>query len=130
MRKNLWTFLFFLAWPLSGFALDIPVYTETNQKIVQNADHPQFVIQLKSDPATGYSWILKSFDPHYVKFIHHHYIPPQKVLPGSGGIEEWKFQLNKMAFVAPRTLSLKFVYARAWEAKPPLKIVVFQIATQ
>lgn len=116
---------------LSGFAKSIPmpVYTNPDQTILQSASQPTFVIQLKSNPTTGYSWFFKKYDPNYVKVVQHCYFPPEKARPGAGGVEEWKFQLTPLAFTASHRLSIELAYARPWETKVVPKTIVFHIVT-
>ncbi len=132
MNKNLWILLglFMLMTPLLVAAYDIPVYTEANRQIVQNANQAEFTIRLDSNPSTGYSWFLKPCDPNYIKVVQHQYIAnTNKSLIGAGGVEMWRFRLSKMALTTPHIFNIEFVYARAWENKPGVKTVVFQVAT-
>lgn len=117
--------------PLLSFAknIPIPIYTNPDQTILQSTNQPTFVIRLKSNPTTGYSWFLKKYDPDYIKIVQQQYFPPEKALPGAGGIEEWKFQLTPLAFTAPHSLSIELAYARPWETKVVPKTIVFHIIT-
>src|SRR5688572_26918223 len=98
MNKNLLMLLLILVAPSLTLARDLPIYNEVKQQIIQTANQPEFVIQLNSNPSTGYSWFLRPCDPNYIKVIQHQYIASaKKGLIGAGGIEEWKFQLTKLA---------------------------------
>lgn len=111
------------------FAGTLPVYTETERTIKQGADQPLFVIQLKSNPTTGYSWFLEPYDHKFIQLVEHWYVPSKKTLAGAGGTEQWQFQLTKEAFTAPHTLFIKLSYRRPWETQPASKSVVFEIKT-
>ncbi|HLB58345.1 MAG TPA: protease inhibitor I42 family protein, partial [Gammaproteobacteria bacterium] len=49
------------------------VYTEDKPAIVLTSTQPEFVIKLKSNATTGYSWFLRKYDPHFVRPVKHVY---------------------------------------------------------
>lgn len=111
------------------FAGTIPVYTEANTTITQGSDQPVFVIQLKSNRTTGYSWSLGPYDKQYIQMVHYQYLPPIEMIAGASGAEQWTFQLTKTAFLAPKTLSIALTYNRPWENKGDSTKMVFQVST-
>lgn len=120
-------FMSVLALPAWGASKNLPLYTNTNQLITVNASQPEFMIQLKSNPTTGYSWFLTFYNANYIKLIKHQYVHPDTKLVGAGGVEEWTFRLTDRAFVIPRKLRLQFIYVRPWETKTVTKTTVFHV---
>lgn len=123
-------FMSVLALPASGTAENLPVYTNTNQLIIVDTNQPEFMIQLKSNPTTGYSWFLTFYNAKYIKLVKHRYVRPNTKLVGASGVEEWSFRVTDRAFIMPRKLKLQFIYVRPWEAKTVTKTTVFHVATR
>lgn len=102
----------------------VPIYTDSTQTIVVNAANPTFIIQLKANPTTGYSWSTKSYDNHLLTLINYQYIAPATNLIGAGGESVWTFQVNPQALQKPMTTSIHLLYARPWDlADHPTDIV-------
>lgn len=78
---------------------------------------PTFTIRLKSNPTTGYSWFLKSYDAKYIKPVDHKFIPPQRRMMGAAGYQEWVFTATPAAFKNSVTTHIRLVYMRPWEKK-------------
>jgi predicted secreted protein len=70
----------------------------------------QFVIELESNPSTGYSWQLAASPGEQVTLVDHDYSPVGEQKPGSGGVQKFTFE---GAAVGSATLS--FGYSRPWE---------------
>ena len=71
------------------------------------------VVELPSNPTTGYSWRVLPFQPGLLVQrgeASYESNPSSKGLVGAGGRETWKFQA-----VGNGSLKLTFFYARAWE---------------
>lgn len=117
--------------PLFVLAQNIPVYTGTGAETVikVTAAQPTFIIQLKSNPTTGYAWFLKDYDSSAIKLVQHQYIRPDNALVGASGVEEWTFQLMPSAFTPSRTFRFEFMYKRPWENKTLTPIALFKIQT-
>lgn len=94
------------------------------------AKHPIFVVKLKSNPTTGYSWFLREYNSNLIVPIKHTYEAENKKLVGSFGYEYWTFQVKKAAFLVPQQTALKFVYTRPWENSDTPKLAMFWVATQ
>lgn len=90
---------------------------------------PQFTIVLASNPTTGYSWFIQQYDPALVQVVKRVYHPPVGTLVGAGGSETWTFKLKSVAFVAPHILTVKLLYARAWDVADNAKEAVFTITS-
>ena len=82
-------------------------------------NNPTLNLTLPSNPTTGYSWFLISYDKSLLKLISHKYTTSNsnKKLVGAGGYETWKFQATQNALKAPHITYVKLVYARPWEIK-------------
>jgi len=107
------------------------VYTEDKPAAVVQANQPEFSIKLKSNPTTGYSWYLRSYDANLVQPVKHVYeAPANKKLIGASGYEIWTFRVKANGFLVPMQTAIRFVYTRPWEANGQAKQVVFEVATQ
>ncbi|HSW70423.1 MAG TPA: protease inhibitor I42 family protein [Gammaproteobacteria bacterium] len=133
--KNL--FLIFLITtlflPLSLFATEnaeLPIYTEQQTSFLITAEQPQFIIKLKSNPTTGYSWFLKKYASRYLQALAHRFQGPDTKMLGAPGYELWTFKMKPAAFVVPLRTSLSFAYLRPWEKNEPSPSLVFWISTK
>lgn len=86
-------------------------------------NNPMLTFQLPSNPTTGYSWFLTSYNKNLLTLIKHQYFPISagktcaKPLIGAGGYEVWQFKATKNALKAPQITYIKLIYARPWEIK-------------
>jgi inhibitor of cysteine peptidase len=90
---------------------------------------PQFVVKLKANPTTGYSWSLKKYDSKYLKPLKHYYQASTSQLVGAPGFEFWTFQVKPAAFKAHKKMTIQMMYARPWEkgkggVKKSIQVVV------
>lgn len=112
-------------------ATDNPdVYNEKKTSILVTPDHPQFTLELKANPTTGYSWFLRDYDSKLITPIKHSYQSPKTKLIGAPGIDVWTFRVNRAAFAVPQQTSIKMIYARPWQHEANGMQVVFNISTQ
>ena len=116
----------------SAFATEktkIPTYTEDQLSISVKTEQPAFIIQLKSNPSTGYSWFLKKQDLRYFEpALHQFQAPENKHLIGASGYERWTFKTKPTAFARPHQTTLHFVYARPWEKNKKNIEVIFAVS--
>lgn len=72
----------------------------------------KLMIDLGSNPSTGYSWDEKpeNTDPAVLKQVQHERKGAPKNIPGAGGSQSWIFQALKSG-----TTALHFSYSRPWE---------------
>src|SRR3990167_9939563 len=91
------------------------VYTEDKPAILLTPAQPEFVIKLKSNATTGYSWFLRKYDPHFVQPVKHVYQASTSQLVGSPGFELWTFRAKPTAFIVPQVSAIYFIYARPCE---------------
>ncbi len=110
--------------------LPIPVYTAPNQTITITKKSPEFIIQLKANPTTGYTWITKKYDQQLLILVNYHYIPPSLQMPGAGGNAEWYFRAKPQAFVKSQTTIIHLLYARSWDLTDHPTNIKFKVVTQ
>lgn len=104
------------------------VYSEDKTAIFVTADKPNIMIQLTSNPTTGYSWYLQSYNERILIPIKQFYQPPNTKLIGASGKQIWTFTTRPNAFAVPQRTTLQFVYARPWESGEPAKQVTFSVS--
>jgi inhibitor of cysteine peptidase len=104
-------------------------YDENSTNIVVTSGQPTFVIKLKSNPTTGYSWQLAKLDKNLIESVKHEYVAPQSGLIGAGGFEYWTFRAKSAAFVESVQSVIAFEYVRPWEAKNAAATAKFMVKT-
>jgi inhibitor of cysteine peptidase len=108
-----------------------PTYTEQKSSITVASTQPEFTIQLKANPTTGYSWFLREYENQWLTPTNHQYHAPEnKRLMGAPGFETWSFKMTPEAFKVPHQTLIRFVYARPWEKNNQTNSVVFVVSTQ
>jgi inhibitor of cysteine peptidase len=105
------------------------IYTEKEPNIVIEAQRPQFTIKLKSNPSTGYSWLLRDYNTALIEPIGHRFEAGNKKLMGVSGFELWDFRVKPAAFAVPHHMIIRLNYARPWTNKDSTTQMVFYIAT-
>ena len=100
--------------------------TSPDKPIVISQKLPQFTITLKSNPSTGFSWSLVTYNQHLITPVSQKYVAPSKKLIGAPGYEVWTFKVNRSAFVVPHTTNIQMRYARPW-TKAQASQVSFEI---
>ena len=109
---------------------EVTEYTEAKTAIVVTADKPEFVIKLKSNPTTGYSWFLRDYDNQLLQTEHHQFIaPPDKKIMGQPGFEVWTFKVKRAGFVVPHQTLIRLVYARPWDSENSSTQEIFSVST-
>jgi inhibitor of cysteine peptidase len=88
------------------------------KSIVVENTNPQFSITLASNPTTGYSWLLDSYDNNLIQVDKHDFTRPSSnnKIVGAGGFETWTFTAKSAAFTVPQATNISFIYVRPWEA--------------
>jgi inhibitor of cysteine peptidase len=106
------------------------VYTENKAAVIVLSDHPEFTIKLQSNPSTGYTWFLRSYDANLLQPTKHVYeASANKKLMGAPGYEIWTFHVKQAGFTVPMQTFIRFVYARPWESDQQAKQIVFSVTT-
>ncbi len=93
----------------------IPVYTDSSQSITITPNSPEFKIQLKANPTTGYTWNTKKYDQNLLTLVNYRYLSPHIQMPGAGGISEWDFKAKAAFFVKSQSTEINLLYARPWD---------------
>ena len=109
---------------------DNVTYSEDKTNITVTVQQPEFVLKLKSNPTTGYSWFLQEYNSNLITPVKHFFQAPAKGLMGAPGFELWTFRVKPAGFAVPQQTTIRMVYARAWESKDSETQVVFRVSTQ
>lgn len=101
---------------LSAFAGEKePVFNSPKNAIVVTQKEPVFTITLQSNPTTGFSWNLISYDKNLVELLNHKYVAPEnKKLMGAPGYEIWVFKAKKATYAVNQVGHVVMSYARPW----------------
>ncbi len=111
------------------FALDnARVYSEDKPTVIVVSEQPEFVIKLKSNPSTGFSWFLSHYDENLIVPVGQSFQPPVSTQAmGAPGYELWRFKVKPTGFVVPQQTTLQFVYIRGWDAADQEKPLEFKV---
>lgn len=107
------------------------IYTEDKPNITVTKTSPEFTIKLKSNPTTGYSWVLRAYNANLILPVKHFFQrPSNQKLMGAGGYELWTFRVKPAGFVAPQQTTIRMIYARPWEGVGNATQVIFWVKMQ
>jgi inhibitor of cysteine peptidase len=86
-----------------------------------------FVVELASNPTTGYSWMLVAQpDPTVATLMETDYaVSSSSALGQGGGHQRWTFRL-----VSPGSTTITFGYGRTWENAPAQKATMFSVTVR
>ena len=101
-------------------------FSDFKQPIVITKNNPTFFIKLKSNPTTGFSWFLISYDHNLIEPISHKYYVPDTKLIGAGGYEKWIFKVKSAAFLMPQVTEITMAYTRPWNLEN-YKPIIFKV---
>lgn len=83
----------------------------------------QIVIELASNPTTGYTWMPGAHpDPAVVTLMTSDFEPNPSSTFGTSGHHRWTYRV-----VGPGTTTIKFTYGRTWDRSPPERLATFTI---
>jgi inhibitor of cysteine peptidase len=105
------------------------VYTENKTNIAVTSKQPEFIIKLKSNPTTGYTWYLREYDSNLISPVKHSYEQGPTELIGAPGYEIWTFRVKPAGFVVPQQTVMRLVYTRPWQGSDSSTQLVFRIST-
>ncbi len=106
------------------------IYTEAKPAVMATKNQSQFVIQLKSNPTTGYAWFLRDYNGDLIQPVKHEFKPAEdKKLMGAPGYELWTFKVKAAGFVVPQQTTVRFVYTRPWEVVDSTTQLIFKVTT-
>lgn len=124
-------FLFFSAFAYAETQVAEPaIYTQDKPTIIATPDKSEFIIKLKSNATTGYSWFLRQYDKNMIEPVSHKYQHPVSQLVGAPGFELWTFRVRSEGFTVPQVTYIRFIYSRPWEpANQTSTQVEFKVTT-
>jgi predicted secreted protein len=110
---------------------------DENHRGLELSPGEQFIVQLHSNPSTGFSWTLDESNGRklastapYLSLNQCKYqrsISPSQIV-GAGGREYWLFSVNaEINEAAPATQYIYLDYARAWESGKHVKEITFTV---
>jgi inhibitor of cysteine peptidase len=106
------------------------VYTQDKPVAVVTSEQPEFVVKLKSNPTTGFSWVLRDYNMELLQAVSHQYQPAtDNGIVGAGGFELWTFKVKPAGFIVPQQTAMRFVYTRPWESVENTTQLVFKVTT-
>jgi predicted secreted protein len=98
------------------------LYGEGTPTIV-TAQGEQVVIELASNPTTGFSWALSGQpDPMVVTLMANDYAPSPSPTLGASGHQRWTFRA-----VGLGSTTIRFAHGRTWQQTPPDKTATFTV---
>lgn len=103
-------------------------YTDPQKPLMVKRSQPTFVVTLQSNPTTGFSWALKTYDQNFIRPVSKVFYPAKNGLIGAGGYEKWTFMVRPNAFVVPQTTSITLIYSRPWEMEGA-QALTFKVVT-
>ena len=116
--------IFTLIVSLSACAKELP----HQKRIVVSLHNPEFSITEQSNPTTGFSWKLISYDKNLITFLHHHTVTPHhSTLMGAPGHEIWTFKANHAHYRVNQVGHICLEYARPWTKQGARKINVIVV---
>lgn len=86
-----------------------------SKPIIVRASRPEITFSLKSNPSTGYSWFLSSYNGRLVMPLKHKHNRSLNKLAGAPGISVWVFRIRERAFFVPTITKITMTYARPWD---------------
>jgi inhibitor of cysteine peptidase len=121
-------FIFFMS---SIFASEtIPTYTQDKTGFSVSVQNKEFIIKLKSNPTTGYTWFLTDYNAGLLEPVKQVFeAAANKKMIGASGYELWTFRMKPSAFVVPQQTLIRFVYSRPWEQSEPGQVETFRVTT-
>ncbi|MES2217864.1 MAG: protease inhibitor I42 family protein [Pseudomonadota bacterium] len=105
------------------------VYTQDKPVAMVTNEQPEFIIKLRSNPTTGYSWFLRGYNSEIIQPIKHLYQASDTKMTGAPGFELWTFKVKPSGFVVPQQTMIRFVYARPWESAETATQLMFKVTT-
>lgn len=114
------------------FAEDLKpqTYQQAQTEITISKEQPEFILKLKANPTTGYTWLMRSYDRKLIRPIKQRYEQPEGFLIGQGGYEYLSFKVLGEAFLAPTETKIKLMYSRPWDPDQKDKSITFTIKTK
>src|SRR3990167_7048839 len=122
------SFMLLMIMPLVSVASP-KVYELNDTTIHVTSVAPVFIIKLKSNPTTGYTWQLRDYDKSLITPVRHQYVAPDSKLIGAPGFDLWPFKVKAAAFSVPHRTSIRLIYVRPWEESQSASEADFVVTT-
>lgn len=106
-----------------GLVEDIEGWRKILERIREEKPEP-LVIELESNPSTGYSWVV-TVEGTAVKHSKMEHIAPEDSLPGTPVTERHTFDVNNTG-----KAKITFEYERIWETGRPLRTIVYEVSVE
>ena len=108
----------------------LPVISNPAKSIMVARHNRQFNIVLKSNPSTGYTWVLNAnYNTKLIQPVSHQFYPPATSKVGAGGVEVFRFKVATSAFRVPHLLHIQLDYRRPWAASENAQTMKFTVQT-
>ncbi len=99
--------------PATAAPMTLTVTAADNGGTVQVGAGGDVVLELRSNPSTGYGWQVIANDDSILLPVYTGFVPDTDLV-GSPGLEKFSFHV-----MAPGAASLRLVYSRPWETDTP-----------
>lgn len=105
-------------------------FTDPEKTILVNRSKPYFSIIVKSNPTTGFSWVLKNYDSELITPVRRRFYQYDKksLMVGASGYEKWVFRVKPAAFLVPQITSINLMYMRPWDEQGA-QVLNFKLVT-
>lgn len=105
--------------------------TDPTKALVVKSDSTTFTIKLRSNPTTGYSWVLRAnYNAEIITPVAHAFHAAKTTMVGAPGYETFEFKISEKGFLVPQTLQLTFEYVRPWQVSSNPEKTLFTIVTR
>ncbi|OGO95195.1 MAG: hypothetical protein A3F10_01120 [Coxiella sp. RIFCSPHIGHO2_12_FULL_42_15] len=96
-------------------AKDNRIFSDPSKTILVKKENPTFTLNLRSNPTTGFIWVLQGDYSHdMISAVNHAFHAPDSKLLGAPGYESFEFKMSGGAFVVPQVTQLTLYYMRPW----------------
>jgi len=90
-----------------------------DQQNISVKKNQEFMINLVSNPSTGYSWTVNdNYDKNVIGLVNNEFKPAETELSGAPGQDQWTFN-----GISNGNTKLIFTYGRSWEKNPAQETV-------
>lgn len=107
----------------------VSVYSEDHLNIMVTDEQPEFNLELKSNPTTGFSWFLREYNTDLITPVKRTFQAGERKLIGAPGKEIWTFRVKPKGFIVPQQTTLRMIYTRPFQGNDNARQVVFRIST-
>lgn len=102
-------------------------FTDPNKVIRVSPDKPTVSLRIKSNPTTGYVWLLSDYNSNLLTPVSQKYYPPKGDLMGASGYEVWMFRVKPRGFSVPQMTSITLQSVRPWVVTQNAQKLTFSV---